>query len=143
MWTTTGLLNESDVEQKFLFPLLVEARPLGLGLPSAAIQTKANIRRFEIGKGSDQKLYFPDYLVLGLGFPLLIVEAKSPTESVEEGFRQARLYATELNALYPHGIAPAASVVASNGIDLWFGNWEAAKWFVHARGPSRNSRIVS
>jgi hypothetical protein len=121
MWTTQTLQNESDVEQKFLYPLLVEAHPLGLALPPSVIRTKANIRRFPIGKGSDQKLYFPDYVIVSTGFPLLVVEAKHPNESIEEGYRQARLYAHELNALYPSGMNPASFVVASNGVEFWFG----------------------
>lgn len=121
MWTTQGLLNESDVEQKFLYPLLIEAHPLGLALPQSVVQTKANIRRLKIGKGSEQKLYFPDYVVVSNGFPLLVVEAKHPSETVDEGYRQARLYASELNALYPSGFNPASYVVATNGVDIWFG----------------------
>src|SRR5665811_211145 len=110
MWTINGLDNESDVEQKFIYQFLTEPKPLGLGLPAESIQTKANIRRFNIDKGVAQKLYFPDYLVVTMGFPLVVIEAKHPTESVEEGYRQARLYAHELNALYPHGFSPAQFV---------------------------------
>lgn len=122
MWETNNLLNESDVEQKFIFPLFTEAQPMGLGLPQEVIQTKANIRRLAIGKGAEQKLYFPDYLVVNYGFPILVAEAKHPSESIAEGYRQARLYAAELNALYPHGVMPARFVLASNGVELWFGH---------------------
>lgn len=121
MWTIDGLENESDVEQKFIYQFLIEPRPLGLGIPHSAIQTKANIRRFAIGKGSDQKLYYPDYLIVTMGFPVVILEAKHPDESVEEGYRQARLYAHELNALYTHGFSPANFVIATNGIEFWYG----------------------
>src|SRR5512138_1139057 len=121
MWTTEHLQNESDVEQKFLFPFLTESKPLGLGLPAAIVLTKVNVRRLLIGKGTDQKLYYPDYLVVTLGLPLMVIEAKHPNESVEEGFRQARLYATELNALFNHGITPTRFVIATNGIELWYG----------------------
>lgn len=121
MWTVAGLANESDVEQKLIYPLLIEPQPLGLGLPPSVIQTKANIRRFSIGKGADQKLYFPDYLVVTLGFPIVVIEAKHPNESIDEGYRQARLYANELNGLYRHEITPAQFVIASNGVELWYG----------------------
>lgn len=57
------LQNESDVEQKMLYPLLVAEMPFGFGIPQGYIQTKANIRRFQIGKGTESKLYFPDYLM--------------------------------------------------------------------------------
>jgi hypothetical protein len=127
MWTTEGLANESDVEQKFLYPFLTEAKPLGLGCPPSVVLTKANIRRLPIGKGADKKIYYPDYLIVTMGLPLLVVEAKAPNDSVEEGFRQARMYAAELNALFAHEIAPAKLIVASNGRELWFGYWDQAQ----------------
>lgn len=127
MWTATDLHNESDVEQKFLFPFITEPKPLGLGLPASVVLTKVSVRRILIGKGTDQKLYYPDYLVAILGFPVLVIEAKHPNESVEEGFRQARLYATELNALYNHEVAPTKFVIASNGVDLWYGYSDQAE----------------
>lgn len=127
MWTTKNLLNESDVEQKFIYPLLTEAAPLGLALPHSVVQTKANLRRMAIGKGSDLKLYFPDYVVVDTGFPLLVVEAKHPDQSVEEGYREARLYAHELNALFPAGMNPTAFVIATNGREIWFGTSDRAE----------------
>lgn len=122
MWQTIDLLNESDVEQKFLYRFLTEEPPLGMGLPSSVIQTKANLRRFSVGKGVETKLYYPDYVIVIHGLPLVVLEAKSPTESVEEGYRQARLYAHELNALYPTEFNPVKLIMASNGIELWYGN---------------------
>lgn len=127
MWVTTGLHNESDVEQKFIYPLLVAPSPAGLGLPPAVIQTKANIRRLSIGKGAEQKLYFPDYLVVTSGLPVAVVEAKHPSENLEDGYREARLYATEINALFPHEANPARYVIASNGVELWFGFYDQAE----------------
>lgn len=122
MWQTEELLNESDVEQKFLYRFLTEAQPVGMGLPDSVIQTKANLRRFSVGKGTEIKLYYPDYVIVILGLPLVVLEAKAPHESVEEGYRQARLYAHELNALYPSGFNPVKLIVASNGVELWYGN---------------------
>ncbi|MCF5708814.1 S1 RNA-binding domain-containing protein [Pseudomonas syringae] len=127
MWSVNGLVNESDVEQKFIFPFLVEPVPLGLGLPDAVIQTKVNIRRFEIDKGSASKLYFPDYVIVTMGFPVVVIEAKHPSESVAEGFRQARLYAVELNALFVSGLNPVNMVIATNGVELWYGNVDASE----------------
>lgn len=122
MWQIEGLNNESDVEQKFLYRFLTEAQPVGLGLPDPVIQTKANLRRFAVGKGVEQKLYYPDYVVVMLGLPVAVIEAKAPNESVEEGYRQARLYAHELNALFHPGFNPTKFVIASNGVELWYGH---------------------
>jgi hypothetical protein len=118
------LNNESDVEQKLVYPLLVSDSPSGLGLGSFKILTKANIRRFPIGKGNDRKIYFPDYVVTNGGFPLVVLEAKSPGEDLEEAFREARLYAAELNAIFTTGVNPLTKVVATDGRGLIAGSWD-------------------
>ena len=112
------LHTESDVEQKLLWPLLTTGVPNGTGLVSADILTKLSIRRLEIGKGSSRKLYYPDYMVVIAGLPVLVIEAKAPGESVEQALAEARLYATELNALFPSGINPCTRIVACNGAEL-------------------------
>ena len=109
------IANEADVESKLIYPLLTAEEPYGLGLKSSAIHGKMSIKRFVIGKGSDQKLYYPDFLIVVDGFPIVAIEAKTPDEDVLTGFREARLYAAELNALYPSGINPLTRVVATNG----------------------------
>ena len=109
------LKNESDVEQNYFYPLLTEPEPYGLGLPHSAIQTKSNIRRIKIGKGSDEKTYFPDHLVVLGGFPIMVCELKRPGTDLADAYREARLYAAELNAVYPSGINPVTRIVASDG----------------------------
>ncbi|MGE6778723.1 type I restriction endonuclease [Vreelandella titanicae] len=113
--------NESDVEQKFIYPLLSKSIPGGLGIPSFSILTKVSIRRFEIDKGKSKKQYYPDYLIHNYGLPLMVIEAKGPEEDIQEGYRQARLYANEINALYPNNISPVKCIIACNGVDLWYG----------------------
>lgn len=113
------LNTESDVEQKLIWPLLVQPFPDGLGLLSGDVSTKLNLRRFEIGKGASRKLYFPDYIVALAGLPVLVIEAKAVGVSIEEALQEARLYAQEVNALYPHAINPCGRVIACNGSSLW------------------------
>ena len=67
------LLTESDVEQKLIFPLLTNATPSGLAFASSDIATKLSTRRLRIGKGTATKLYFPDYLVVMAGLPVLVI----------------------------------------------------------------------
>ena len=43
MWTVEKLLNESDVEQKFVYPLLTLNPPYGFGYPTSTVQTKVNM----------------------------------------------------------------------------------------------------
>jgi predicted RNA-binding protein with RPS1 domain len=120
------LTSESDIEQKLVYPLLTAEHPSGLGLDQATILTKASIRRFPIGKGNDRKLYYPDYLVLIGGFPLIVVEVKAPGEGTDEAFREARLYSTELNALYPSGLNPLTKVLVTDGVKIVAGRWDHA-----------------
>ncbi len=116
------LQSESDVEQKLVFQLLTASAPDGLGVLPIDIQTKANIRKFSIEKRTLKKIYYPDYILLSGGIPLAIIEAKPPSDrDLAEAFREARLYAAELNAIYPAGVAPVSFVIASNGVDLWAG----------------------
>jgi hypothetical protein len=119
--TLAELTNESDVEQKLIYPLLVSDLPYGFGVPSTSVQTKRNIRKFVIGKGSDQKSYFPDYLIVLGGFPIAIVEAKTPGADLNDAYREARLYAHELNALFPSGVNPLTRVIATDGTKVLVG----------------------
>ena len=126
----TSLVTESDVEQKLLYPLMVGDAPTGLGYDPADVHTKAHIRKFTIGKGSDQKSYFPDYIVVRGGLPILVAEAKKPGTDLAEAFREARLYAAELNALYPTGIQPVTKVLIADGNEL------------HAGKPDHNQPLL-
>lgn len=122
-----SLVTESDVEQKLLYPLLVGEMPSGFGYDPSWVNTKLNIRRFSIGKGSDEKSYFPDYIVSRSGIPLLVAEAKVPGADLTQAFREARLYAAELNAQYPSGLQPLKKVVATDGRYLHAGDYDHVK----------------
>ncbi len=115
----TDLQTESDVEQKLIWQLLTTPYPSGLGFRGSDILTKASTRRLEIGKGASRKLYYPDYMVVIAGLPVLVVEAKAPGEDLDAALQEARLYGNELNALFPSGINPCIRVVACNGSGLW------------------------
>lgn len=120
------LHNESDVEQKLLYPLLTAAFPHGFALGAGDIQTKGSIKRFKIGKGKDEKLYFPDYIIAIGGLPLAAIEAKAPHEDLAEAFREVRLYAAEINAAYPADLNPLVHVAVSNGQRVLVGRWDHA-----------------
>ncbi len=112
------LQNESDVEQKLVYPLLTNPRPYGLGIDASNVKTKPNIKSFEIEKRKNKKIFYPDYVIVISGFPLLIVEVKPPSDDLDEAYREARLYATEINAIYPHKINPATRLISTNGRNL-------------------------
>jgi hypothetical protein len=50
----SALQNESNVEQKLVYPPLVAEDPFGFGIAPNEILSKKNIRRLTIGKGSDR-----------------------------------------------------------------------------------------
>lgn len=122
------LQNESDVEQKLIAPLLLTAAPEGLGYAPSDFLTKASIKRIVIDKGAaNKKTYFPDYAIIANGLPSIIIEAKAPTEDLSEAMREARLYATAINALYPHELNPCEKIIAINGKEIHFGFWDSAE----------------
>jgi hypothetical protein len=115
--------NESDVEQKIIYPLLTEAAFLAIS--SESVKTKSYLAPTQLDKQAGRaKGYFPDYSVWLLGMPVLIVEAKDPSVPSETGFREAALYARHLNSNYPTDLNPCRFIVATNGVTLLAGYWD-------------------
>ncbi|MER9922969.1 hypothetical protein NKJ84_08440 [Mesorhizobium sp. M0048] len=110
-----NLESERDVEDKLLYPLLVGDTPSGLGINPSQVRGQKNLRSFVIGKGSDQKSYIPDYVVVHGSLPVMVAEGKKPGADILGAFREARLYASELNALHPSGLNPVTRVLATDG----------------------------
>ena len=105
--------TESDVEQKLLMPLLKT-----LQYNDQEIRTKEYLMPTNLDKGAGKKIgYYPDYMVILAGLPILVIEAKAPDQKAEIGYREARLYASEINKLYPTTINPVKYVISSNGIE--------------------------
>lgn len=120
----SDLTSEANVELKFLYPLLTAPPPHGLGYSGTELRCKDRIPTHKIGKGTERKDYFPDFVAQLAGLPMLAVEAKAPDKSVDEGFREARLYAGELNATFPADINPCKWVLASNGVETVCGRYD-------------------
>ena len=116
--------TESDIEQKIIYPFLTKKSVDGLGINKEYILTKRNIKSLEIGKGSTKKIYYPDYLVIINGVPVLLVEAKTPGEDLDSAFQEARLYALELNAKYESGMNPLTKIIATDGYEWLAGEWD-------------------
>lgn len=118
------LHTESDVEQKVLMPLL--SGEAYLALPQSQIHTKEYLEPSALDKNAGKTGgYFPDYSIWSCGFIVMVVEAKAPQVAVEEGYREASLYARHINQVYPTGLNPCRFVVASNGELLQVGYWDA------------------
>lgn len=118
--------SESDVEQKLVLPLLVTSNPDGLGFSKADFKTKPSLRSLAVNKGTSKKLYVPDYAVILAGRPLLIIEAKRPGEDLAEALREARMYASELNAMYPAGDNPCQRIIVTDGSEIHFCHWDSS-----------------
>lgn len=120
----SSLVTESDVEQKLIYAFLTAPIPMGFGLNDTQILTKHILRQQLIGKGQKQKYYFPDYLISIRGIPVCVVEAKKPEEGLENAFAEARLYATEVNATFPHRINSCKYIIVCNGNETWAGYFD-------------------
>ena len=125
MEVLNSLENESDVEQKFLYQLITSASPIGLGINAESIFTKKSIRSLYIDKGSSQKNYYPDYVIIINQLPVLVIEAKAPQIELTEGYREARMYSHQLNSLYLKNINPCLHVLCTNGKEIWYGSYDA------------------
>ena len=123
----SALVTESDVEQKFLYRFLTFKSPMGLALDDSQILTKSILRRKLIDKGQTKKYYYPDYLIAIRGIPVLIVEAKKPKEDLNAAFSEARLYAGEVNAGFPHNINVCQYIIVCNGDETWAGYSDQAE----------------
>jgi len=116
-----SMITESDVEQKFLYPFLHSETPMGLGYTDSEILTKHILKKIEIDKGQKCHYYYPDYVISLRGLPVMVVEAKAPSELLGDGYYEARLYALELNSAFSHGFNTCKYIVASNGHEMWIG----------------------
>ncbi|MDT8903255.1 type I restriction endonuclease [Anaeroselena agilis] len=122
----SDLVTESDIEQKFIFPMLTNSNPLGLGYKPSDIRTKTIIRQVLIDKGSKQHYYFPDYLISLRGIPMMVVEAKGPNEDLTKAFSEARLYANEINSEFKHKLNVCEKIMVCNGREIWTGYFDQA-----------------
>ena len=87
-----NLRNESDVEQNFIVKLLED-----IGYTEDYRKTKTVLQPAQIDKGKRKRSYVPDYICyidIGHRIPILIVDAKSPSENAVDGVTDAQLYAS-------------------------------------------------
>lgn len=117
--------TEGDVESQVLLPFLNSAEPIGLGYPLNCVSSKKNLRKFVIGKGNKSQNYIPDFILSIDGIPLIVIEAKKPSEDLEEAFREAALYAGEMNRKFDSKVNPCEHILVSDGIDILAGKWDS------------------
>jgi hypothetical protein len=138
-------LNESDVEQKFIYPLLTHES--FLAIPSRAILTKKSLGSMSfVDKSALPRGYVPDYVIFFSGYPVCVIEAKSPDVAAGQAISEARLYSQLLNENFPSGKNPVLIAVGCNGRDLLVSSWDsnAAERFSCAElqvGTARLARL--
>ena len=135
--------TESDVEQKFIYPFLSSDAPMGLEFSDSEILTKHLLKKALIDKGQKRHYYYPDYVISLRGLPVLVVEAKAPSEQLTDGFDEARLYAHELNASFSHGFNTCSYVIATNCKELWLGYVDQAEPFLKLSFSDFNVQNIS
>ena len=87
-----SLKNESSVETFFVNRLLDD-----LSYKDKNIRTKEAIDNFIISKGSKKTTYKPDYIIANGKTPLLIIDAKHPSEDIYAHIEQCAHYCLILN----------------------------------------------
>jgi hypothetical protein len=121
---SSELLTESDVEQKLLFRLLTDESLLGI--PAERIRTKQYLVPTAIDKqGGKTSGYVPDYAIWIDALPVMVVEAKAPDVEAAAGYREATLYAFHLNKQFKSSLNPSQRVLATNGVKVLAGKWDA------------------
>lgn len=105
-----NLRNESDVEQFFIARLLKD-----IGYKDANILTKHAIPAYVIGKGQKRQKHIPDYQLQIGKTPVLIAEAKSPSEQIDKYISEAQDYAAIVNRGFI-GKNPIQFVLITNGL---------------------------
>jgi len=121
------LISEGDVELKVITPLLLNPEPIGLGYSNSNIQSKISLRKLMIDKGAKAQRYYPDFILNVNGIPLIVIEAKKPNEDLDEAYRQASLYASEINRFFDKNVNPCELIIATDGKALLAGSWDSVK----------------
>lgn len=80
-------------------------------------------------KGNKAHNYYPDFIVILNGVPSVIIEAKKVGENLDEAYREARLYASEINSLHQEDINPCKYIIACDGVILKAGFWDSQPIF--------------
>ena len=116
------LKNEAAVEALF-----VERFLKALDYPDNRVARKESITQITIGRGSKKENYRPDYVLLNsAGEPIVVLDAKNPSESPQEYHYQVSAYALHLNQKYQNQ-NPVRYTVLTNGHRFIVYPWDSEK----------------
>lgn len=117
--------TEGDVETQVIVPLLQDDNYLAI--PRSHIKSKEYLAPIDIDKGATRKSgYFPDYCIYIDSLPICVIEAKSPSNSTADAYKEACLYAHGLNRLFGSKINPCSIAIGTNGVTLSAGTWDSS-----------------
>jgi type I restriction enzyme M protein len=111
----SSLTNEASVETFFLNRMLED-----LTYKDKNIKTKESIEIFSISKGARKVNYKPDYIIVNGKKPLLIIDAKSPKENIDDYIEQCAHYCLLLN----RGQKTVRYFMLSNGLKTKLYDWD-------------------
>ena len=133
------LRNESDVEQKLVYPFLTNTSYLAI--PPAWVRSKEYMTPTEIDKAAGKRYgYFPDYSVWLSGLPLVVGEVNEPGVKVEEALREARLTRHEFRPPLSAAAFPfrcAGSTLAAISLDPIHGDQCTRRPLIRSKRPPR------
>jgi len=114
------LSNESSVEQFFVIRLLKK-----LGYKDKDIKTKESVEKLTIGRGSRKEKHKPDYVIFSKGKPRMVIDAKDPSENVDDYLYQTSNYSLTLNQKYKDN--PVKYFILTNGLVFKLFKWDSEK----------------
>lgn len=116
----TDLTNESDVELFFIGPLLKY-----LGYKNSQIKNKKSLEELGVRKSPRGKAtnYRPDFLVAVSSSVKFVVEAKSPSENLDDWTWQPKAYSVILNSEHKNS-NPVQYYLLSNGLETRVYRWD-------------------
>ncbi len=118
--SASDLSNEASVEAWFVNKLIDY-----LSYLHEDVKLKTSLREFKVGKGSKSELYKPDYVIQINKLPVLVIDAKSTTENIDDWTPQCSSYCLELNKEYPQ--KPVEYFLLSNGLKTSLYKWDERK----------------
>jgi type I restriction enzyme M protein len=122
----SDLHNEAAVENLLITPLVKF-----LGYKDSQIKFKKDITSEKIALGSKSVKYRPDYLLYYDGKPRVVIDAKSPSESLANWVPQISSYAITLNQQF-EGMTPVKYMILSNGRNTLVFEWTEGKPLIDA-----------
>ena len=106
---STDLTNEASVESFFVLRLLKE-----LGYEDREVKTKRSIQELKVPIGRKKEPYKPDFLLVCGRRPRWLIDAKSPSERIEDFTHQCASYSLLINRKYKD--RPLRFYMLTNGL---------------------------